>query len=225
MGLANKIIYRYCNNMFFSFQDTYLRYNKKGIFSGTPIRKNIFNGNKNLVKNKLHINNNKPVILVVGGSTGAKQINDFIYKHRKQLTLNYNIIHITGKGKNNYKEEKNYFPIEFASDIENYLDYADIIISRAGSNAIFEFLALKKNMLLIPLPKDQSRGDQILNAEYFYKNKFAEVIEQENLTIDLLEEKLNKLKNQKFKYKQSMDRYDLKNGTNIILKKIVNHLK
>lgn len=225
MGLANKLIYRYCENMFFSFQDTYLKYYKKGIFSGTPIRKDIFNGNKNIIKNKLLIYNNKPTILIVGGSTGAKTINDFIYKNKNHLTKQYNIIHITGKGKNNYKPAPNYHPLDFVDDIENYLDMADIIISRAGSNAIFEFLALKKNMILIPLPKDQSRGDQILNAEYFCKNKFAEVIEQENLSIEKLEEKLNKVRKQKFKYTQSMDKYDLKNGTNIILKELNKYLK
>lgn len=227
MGLANKIIYRYSDIMFFSFSDTSLKYPKKGIFSGTPIRKNIFNGNKYKAKNSLNINNNLKNILIIGGSTGAKSLNDFIFNNIDTLTKSYNVIHITGKNKNNYTDKKinNYFPIEYVSDIENYLSLADIIISRAGSNAIFEFLALKKPMILIPLPLDQSRGDQILNADYFSKNGLAEVIYQEKLNYKTLEEKLNYINNNKNKIIKNLNNYKLDNGTNIILKEIKNKLK
>jgi len=227
MGLANKLIYKFSKNMFFSFEDTCLRYPEKGIFSGTPIRKNIFNGNKFKAKEKLKIINNKANLLIVGGSTGAKSINDFIYKNHKELCKKYNVIHITGKDKNNYGTNytTNYYPIDYVHDIENYLSLADIVISRAGSNAIFEFLALKKPMILIPLPKDQSRGDQILNAEYFNKKGFAEVISQENLNLTTLQEKLSFIENNKNFIYKNVNNYNFNNGTKLILDEISNYIK
>jgi len=213
--------------MFFSFYDTALKFRKKGVFSGTPIRDNIFKGNKSIVKERLHITNSKPTILIIGGSTGATAINRFIVNNLNELTKNYNIIHITGKDKSiniNHKN-LNYYQFEYVDDIQNYLSVADIIISRAGSNAIFEFLALKKLMLLIPLPKEESRGDQILNAEYFYCNNLAEVLEQKNLNIENLNNKLKSIIANKNKILKSINDYNLTNGTNIILKEINKHIE
>ena len=225
MGLANKIIYRYVDTMFFSFRDTALKY-KKGIFSGTPIRKEIFNGNKSRLKNQLNIKNNLSNLIIVGGSTGASAINDFILHNLKELTLKYNVIHITGKSKINKNiEYENYYPIEYVDNMGDYLTLADYIISRAGSNAIYEMLALKKSMLLIPLPKDQSRGDQIVNANYFEKEGFAEVIQQEQLSLELLEFKLKKLANNREKYLQKINKLKEINGTKVILNKIRKYLK
>lgn len=233
MGLANKIIYHYADKMFFSFSDTAKKY-KKGEFSGTAIRKNIYNGNKLTAKQRLKINNNKPCILVIGGSTGAKAINEFIYNNLDELNKKFNIIHITGKNKlqNNIHNEKcpdwtykhyDYFPIEYADNIEDYLALADYIISRAGSNAIFEFVALKKPMILIPLPLNESRGDQILNAKYFRDNGLAEVIEQKELNIDLLNLKLDHLIKNKNSYFKKMSAFNNINGTNIILNEILKY--
>ena len=233
MGLANKIIYKYTDKMFFSFKNVSKKY-KKGEFSGSIIRKNIFNGNKEKAKQQLNITNNKKCILVIGGSTGAKSINNFILNNLESLTKEYNIIHITGKNKNTNNQHcekcpewriKNYtyYPVEYVEDIENYITLADYIISRAGSNAIFEFLALKKQMILIPLPKDQSRGDQILNANYFYENGLAEVIPQNKLTIQLLNEKINLLKKNKNTYHKNMINFNSKNGTDIIINEILKY--
>jgi len=143
------------------------------------------------------------------------------------LCKKYNVIHITGKDKNNYGTNytTNYYPIDYVHDIENYLSLADIVISRAGSNAIFEFLALKKPMILIPLPKDQSRGDQILNAEYFNKKGFAEVISQENLNLTTLQEKLSFIENNKNFIYKNVNNYNFNNGTKLILDEISNYIK
>ena len=225
MGLANKIIYHYADKMFFSFKDTPEKY-RKGIYSGTPIRKEVFNGNKNKIKNLLQINNTLPCVLVVGGSTGATAINDFILNHIKELTDKYNIIHITGKSKINKSiNNKNYYPIEYAENMGDYLSLADFIISRAGSNAIYEMLALKKLMLLVPLPKDQSRGDQLLNARYFEKKGYAEVIYQDQLSLKLLEFKLKKLENNEKNYLTELSKIKELNGTKIVLSEIKKYIK
>lgn len=221
MGLANKIIYKKAKTMFFSFEDACKKY-KKGVLSGPPIRQQIFNGNKIKAKSNLYINNNLPCILVVGGSLGAKAINDIIYNCLPELTKIFNIIHITGK---NYKkiEYKNYYQIEYAKDIEDYLSLSDIVISRAGSNAIFEFLALKKPMLLIPLPKANSRGDQILNAKYFQKNNWANVIFQENINKDLLINTINQMYTNLNKIRNNLQAINITNGTERILTEILKY--
>lgn len=217
MGLANKIILHYCDKMFCSFLDTANK-NKKCFYSGSPIRKKIFSGNAKILKNKLNIKNNKKNLLVIGGSTGASAINEFICNNLKVLTKNYNIIHITGKNKGNNISADGYYSVEYVHDIENYLALSDIIVSRAGSNAIFEFLALGKPTLLIPLPKEQSRGDQILNAEYFKKNNYASVIQQDELNIDNFLNTLTTLPHPNKSDKQSI------NGINTILKEIKKYL-
>ncbi len=186
MGLANKLIYPRCKTMFFSFKSTATKYNKKGVYSGTPIRQEIFNGNKTKLLNGLKINNGFKNILVVGGSTGAKAINDVVVENLDELTKKYNIFHITGKNKGKKISHKNYYQFDYVNNMGDFLSASDLIISRAGSNAIFEFLALKKKMILIPLPLDQSRGDQILNAKHFEQNNWAKVILQENLNKDTL---------------------------------------
>lgn len=237
MGLANKIIYHYTNKMFFSFSDTAHKYYKKGEFSGTAIRNSVFQGNKLKLKKELGIINSKPNILIVGGSTGAKAINDFIFTNIEILTKNYNVIHITGKQhspNNSSKETCNpyfqnkidgYHPIEYVDNMGDYLALADYIISRAGSNAIFEFLALKKLMLLIPLPKEESRGDQLLNAKYFEEQGFAEVLQQKDLTITNLNKKLDSLKANKSKIFNTMSKSNKQNGTKIIVSELLSYLK
>lgn len=191
MGLANKLIYPKCKKMFFSFRETALKY-KKGIYSGTPIRKEILCGNAKQLKEKLGIFNNRKVVLVVGGSSGATAINEFITKNINELTKKYNIIHISGKGKANNVKCANYYPIEYADNMGDYIALSDIVVSRAGSNAIFEFLACEKPMILIPLPTSESRGDQILNARYFENNGWAKVIQQDDLDIKKMMQLLSK---------------------------------
>lgn len=193
IGLANKIIAKKSRYLCCSFKDTAQKYGKNAIFTGSPIRKKILTGDKNKILSKLKIANNKPTILIVGGSLGAQTINKIIIDNIYRLTEKYNIIHIVGKKNKQNINCSNYFQIDFADDIENYFSASDLVITRAGSNTIFELLALKKPMILIPLPKTKhSRGDQVDNANYFKSNKFSSIIYQEDLTIDLLEKEIVK---------------------------------
>ncbi len=223
MGLANKIIYKKAKTMFFSFEDTCKKYSK-GQVSGSPIRDEIFNGNKCYAKQSLHILNNLPCILVVGGSLGSKIINETVYKCLPELCQNYNVVHITGKNKEKIKQ-KNYYQLEYANNIQDYLALCDYVISRSGSNAIFEFLALCKPTLLIPLSKKASRGDQILNANYFKQKGFAEVLFEENLTPNSLLSSLNNLINNKDKLIKNMNSAKLKNGKDVILSQLIEYSK
>ncbi len=221
IGLANKIVLRKCNKMCFSFERLALKYKKKGVYSGSPIRPAILKGNKEKVIKDLALSPYKQTILIMGGSLGAKAINNIIFDNINELTKKYNVIHIVGKNNVNKKTNaKNYKQLEFVNDIENYLACADLIISRSGSNSIFEFLELKKPMILIPLPLDCSRGDQIINAQIFEKNGFASVLEQNTINKNILFECIeNTLKN-KQKFINNMKKANTPNGNKIIIEEI-----
>lgn len=200
LGLANRLIYKKSKIMFTTFKET-ANGREKCAPAGAIVRGDIFKGDKNKVINKYNLNSNKPTILVVGGSLGAKAINDCIKNCAQTLTKNYNLIHLTGKGKLNNVKISNYFQIEYTNNIEDFFAVADIVITRAGSGTIFELLALNKKMLLIPLSKKASRGDQILNAQNFEQNGFAKCLLEENLNVNTLLNEIDNLK--KFNPKQS----------------------
>lgn len=220
MGLANKIIYRYCNKMCTTFEKTALNKNKC-VYTGSPIRDSLFLG-----KTLYLFNNKKPTILFTGGSTGALALNKIIYSSLPDILKKYNVIHIVGKGKTNHNiNYENYLQYEFVDNIQDIFKCCDIVVSRAGSNAIYELLALKKPMILIPLPKQQSRGDQIENAKYFKDQKFASVVFQEDISKNTLLTEIDNLYKNKDIYIENMEKVKFKNGNEEILKIIKKYTK
>ncbi len=197
-GLANKIILHHCNIMCTTFAQTCS--NNKCVHTGQPIRKKIFEGKK------LHFNFDPtlPTVLVLGGSLGAKFLNEIIFENLDNLTKKYNILHICGK--NNFKkiEHKNYHIAPYVENIEDYYASADIVISRAGSGVINELLALEKPMLLIPLSKECSRGDQIENAKLFKKLGYCDMLEEKECNYVKIIEILEKLQKNAEKIKKNM---------------------
>ena len=153
---------------------------------------------------------NKPVILVMGGSLGARKINEMVRENLTELLTQFQIVHICGKGQiNEQYKMQGYKQFEYINEeISDIFAITDFVISRAGSNSIYEFLALQKPMLLIPLSKLASRGDQIANASSFEKAGYSYVLQEEELSvesfkkaiIDLVENKdffINNMKNSK----------------------------
>ena len=131
----------------------------------------------------------KPVILVIGGSLGSVVVNNAVRSALPELLKNFQIIHLCGKGKmdESLADTKGYCQFEYIRDeLRDIFALADIVISRAGANAICELLALRKPNLLIPLSAKASRGDQILNARSFERQGFSMVIEEEDLTEETL---------------------------------------
>ncbi|MGE6298156.1 glycosyltransferase, partial [Guptibacillus hwajinpoensis] len=126
----------------------------------------------------------KPVMLIMGGSLGAKRINEAVRNQLDKLLQTFDILHLTGKGQvDENLQMQGYKQFEYVTDeLPHLLAMSDLIVSRAGSNSIFEFLALKKPMLLIPLSRAASRGDQILNAQSFQKSGYANVLLEEDLS-------------------------------------------
>ena len=225
IGLANKLIYSCCDTFCTSFEKT-AKSLSKGIYTGSPIRKELLNGNKDNGYNITKVSKTKSTILVMGGSTGALKLNKALYETLPKLLKTYNVIHIVGKDKgDSSKVFKNYCQIEFCHNIEDIFAISDIIISRAGSNAIFEFLALKKAMILIPLPKQASRGDQIDNAKYFEEKGYSKTILQENLNPNLLLETIEDLQKNKQIFLNNMKNNTIHlNGAENIYHEILNLL-
>lgn len=184
-GLANKLSSPFCSKLCVTFRES-LRYIKddKGVLTGTPIRKEILNGSSRQGKEICGFKDNKEILLVIGGSLGAKSINDEVRKNIEKLLENFNIIHICGKGNldQNLNGLKGYVQYEYVKDeLPHLLKAANYVISRAGANVIFELLALNKPTLLIPLSKKISRGDQILNAKSFEKEGFSLVLDEDEM--------------------------------------------
>ena len=222
MGLANKIILKYCNVMITSFSKTSTK-NKKCIFIGSPIRQEMFDGNKQKAKEICKFEKVKPTVLVFGGSLGAKALNDIVAQSILKLSNNYNIIHITGKNNKTNIINKSYYQVEFTSDIQDFFALSDIVVSRGGANSLFELLAIKKPMIIIPLPKGNSRGDQVENAKYFEKNGWAKVILQEDLTKSKFVSTIENLDTKKLKTNMQNSPYD--NANKKIVTQILRYAK
>jgi UDP-N-acetylglucosamine--N-acetylmuramyl-(pentapeptide) pyrophosphoryl-undecaprenol N-acetylglucosamine transferase len=225
-GLANKLAAPFCNKLCVTFPES-LKYIKdnKGVYTGTPIRKELFEGSAIKGKKLCGFIDNKPVLFVIGGSLGSKVINETIRKSLNELLGKYNIIHICGKGNldSACKDIKGYSQFEYVSEeLTDLMNAADYIISRAGANVIFEILALKKPNILIPLSAKVSRGDQVLNAKSFKKNGYSIVIEDEELTKEKLLEQLEVLKNDRNKYISNMRASQGKDGVSNIISVIMN---
>lgn len=185
-GLANKIALPFASHVFTIFQDT-LNYlpAEKATCTGSIVREELWSGNARRGKERCGFVDDKKVMLIMGGSLGSAVLNDSLRSNLPQLLNSYNIIHLCGKG--NVDESlngmKGYKQFDYVTnELPDLLHAADFVVSRAGSNSIFEFLALKKPMLLIPLSAAKSRGDQILNANLFEKQGFAHVLEEEMLS-------------------------------------------
>ncbi len=222
-GLANKIIYRYCDCMCTSFKQTADGKNKC-VFTGSPIRQELFCGNKQTGYNVTQLKSDKPTIMFVGGSTGAKKLNEIVYQALPTLTKKYNVIHLVGKNKlDKTKNYPNYCQIEYCHNIQDLFAISDCVVSRAGSNAIFELAVLKKPMLLIPLPKGASRGDQIQNAELFAKLGYAHTLSQEGLTYVKLLENIEKLFKDKNNLVFNLNKADFGNASQKIYQNIVKY--
>lgn len=189
-GLANKLAIPNAAKVCCNFPET-LKYlpEDKAVLTGSPIRKELLSGNKEKARKLCNFTDEKPVLFVVGGSSGSKFINDTIHGLLPELLKTYQVIHMCGKG--NIEESLNrtagYKQFEYiGSDLNDIFSLADIVISRAGANSICELLALHKPNILIPLSANASRGDQILNAQSFEKQGFSVVIEEEIITPDKL---------------------------------------
>ncbi|WP_042149310.1 undecaprenyldiphospho-muramoylpentapeptide beta-N-acetylglucosaminyltransferase [Paucisalibacillus sp. EB02] len=195
-GLANKLAIPFSNKVLATFPETmeYLPDNKAE-YVGAVIREELFQGDKGKGLALCGFQNRKPVLLIMGGSGGSQKINETVRGSLDEILNQFQVIHICGSGKiDNTIQREGYIQFEYVNDeLKDIFAATDFVLSRAGSNAIFEFLALHIPMLLIPLSIEASRGDQIINAKSFREKNYARVLEEEELTKEKLVKELDKL--------------------------------
>jgi len=188
-GLANKITAPFAKALCCTFPEAAAAAGKKGRVTGTPLRASLFDGSREAGVRLFGLTDSRPVLMVIGGSSGAQAINKALRGALGPLTECFQVLHLCGKGNLDPEMEgtRRYHQYEYLDDeLRHAYACADVLISRAGSNTLCEILALHKPALLIPYPREASRGDQILNARSFEQRGLARVLMQEDMTPDTL---------------------------------------
>ena len=220
-GLANKLCIPSATKICCNFPEA-MEHLPKGnaVLTGSPIRQELFNGNPLDAIQFTGLQANKPTILVIGGSTGSVKVNEAVRECLDELLKTYQVIHLCGKGKLDiaYEHRDGYVQYEYIKkELSSLLALADIVISRAGANAICELQALAKPNLLIPLGANASRGDQILNAESFKKQGFSYVLPEEELTKETLLNAVDQVYTHRAEYQAAMKNSQMTNSIDLIV--------
>ena len=196
-GLANKLCLSSAAKICCNFPETVNSLPKdKAVLTGTPIREELLSGDKEAGRKFCGFDNSRPVLMVIGGSLGAASVNENIRRILPELLKEFQVIHLCGKGKTDesLNGTPGYVQYEYIKEqLPDLFALSDIVISRAGANAICEISALNKPNLLIPLSANASRGDQILNARSFERQGFSMVLEEEEITEQTLLETIRNL--------------------------------
>ncbi|MDD6551139.1 MAG: undecaprenyldiphospho-muramoylpentapeptide beta-N-acetylglucosaminyltransferase [Lachnospiraceae bacterium] len=224
-GLANRIAMRGAVKICCNFPET-LKYlpEGKGVLTGSPIRQQLLHGDRQKALEFTGLTGDKPILLIIGGSLGSVFINNAVRGAIDDLLQRFEIIHLCGKGNLDHSLDgkTGYVQYEYISkELPDLFAAADLVISRAGANAICELLALHKPNILIPLSRNASRGDQILNANSFKKQGFSYVIEEEEVNEKTLSEAIHYVADHKDEYKKAM----ADSGQMDSITKIVNLIK
>ncbi|MDR0425767.1 MAG: UDP-N-acetylglucosamine--N-acetylmuramyl-(pentapeptide) pyrophosphoryl-undecaprenol N-acetylglucosamine transferase [Clostridiales bacterium] len=192
LGLANRLAYGRCDKLLTSFLLDPMP--AKAVHTGAPLRRELYFGRKDAVQKEFPFRDEKPLLLVTGGSQGAVSVNRAVYGALDDLLKKFNVIHLVGKKNIDGKTRPGYYQLGFTDRMADLLAAADFVVSRGGANTLFELVALKKPALVIPLGRAQSRGDQIHNAEYFRRRNCVNVLMSESLTPTALSNALDTLK-------------------------------
>lgn len=207
-GLANKLAMPSATKVCCNFPETLLYLPKeKAVLTGSPIRQELLHGNKQAAKDFCGFTGDLPILMVMGGSIGSVYINNAIRGCIDTLLTKYQIIHLCGKGNidESLKDKKGYAQFEYISEnLPDLFAAADLVVARAGANSICELLALHKPNILIPLSRNASRGDQILNANSFAKQGFSAVLEEEEVTSEKLMATIDDVMAHRSKYIDAM---------------------
>ena len=220
-GLANKLSLSAATKVCCNFPETLeLLPEGKAVLTGSPIRQELLSGDRYKAREFLGFTSDKPVILIIGGSLGAVAVNEAVRAILPELLKTYQIIHLCGRGKIDptLVNLEGYAQYEYIKEeLKDLFALTDIVVSRAGANAICELLALHKPNLLIPLPANASRGDQILNARSFERQGFSIVLEESEMTNETLLAAINRLYENREVYIETMKKSSQQNSIDTII--------
>lgn len=221
-GLANKIIARRCEKILTTFPSTAAEFDR-GVCTGSPMRKRLFNRSRAEALKKYNLPDRK-TLLILGGGHGSVKINAAVREIAAEICKNYNILHICGKGNAADIKLDGYRQVEFEPDMGLAYACADFAVSRCGSNAANELIALKIPTLFIPLENKASRGDQLKNAEYFQAAGLCRILREGDLTPQNLKVALSALSGDE-KLKKALELSNLHDGNERIIKEIFATIK
>ena len=225
-GLANRLSYSSASKICCSFRET-LQYlpSDKAVFTGSPVRASLKKGERGRGRAFTGLTDSgKPTILVTGGSLGAQHVNEAVRHALPKILPDWNVVHLCGKDKTDSDliGKKGYVQYEYISkEMADLFAMADLIISRAGANAIFEILSLRKPNILVPLPTAGSRGDQLLNANSFKKAGYSYVVQDEDLSDDTLMTAINSVRENSIDYIEAMENAEENSAVSTIVSLIV----
>jgi UDP-N-acetylglucosamine--N-acetylmuramyl-(pentapeptide) pyrophosphoryl-undecaprenol N-acetylglucosamine transferase len=223
-GLANKLNAPFTSVICTTFPETASAI-KRGVFTGTPLRKEIFSGDRSRGLGMFGFDGKKPVLLMTGGSQGAAAVNNALRGALDAVQNTFDVLHLCGKGKLDaeLKHRPGYRQVEFLADaMPHAFACADMVLSRAGANSLCELLALRKPHLLVPYPKGKtSRGDQVDNALSFERRGFSRVLWQEDLTSERLAKELEQTWRDRQYFIDRMKKEPSADGTQAVLREIV----
>lgn len=220
-GLANKLSIPSAAKVCCNFPETLKSLPEgKAVVTGCPIREELLSGSRLKGLELTGFQPSKPVLMIIGGSLGSVAVNTAVRRILPELLKDFQVVHLCGK-KNldqSLVGTEGYVQYEYVSeDLKDLFALADVVISRAGANAICELLALRKPNLLIPLSAAASRGDQLLNAESFRKQGFSDVLQEEEITDEVLLERIHELYENREQYKAAMEKSNLGNAVETIV--------
>ena len=222
-GLANRLCKPFARRFATTFPECAKALGPKAEMTGTPLRPELFHGSREKGLALLGFTAEKPVLLMMGGSSGAQSVNACLREALPRLLPHFQVAHICGRGNLDPALEgtPGYAQLEFLDDeLKDVLACTDLVLSRAGANALCEFQALGRPMLLIPYPKGASRGDQILNARSLEKRGLCRVLMQEDMTPDSLTAAIEKTWEDRDQLTEALRNAPPADGTNRVLEMI-----
>lgn len=219
-GLCTKMIAKHCKFVLTSFPETAKLF-ANGKCVGSPMRKELFRGERSRAKRKYSLTEDKPVLLALGGGSGSRAINDALRANLEILLKNWQILHLCGKGNRMENAPSGYVQREYEGDMGSAYASCDAVLCRAGSNTVFETIALKKPALFVPLERS-SRGDQLQNALYFERRGLCKILRESELL--KLPEALELLKNDEV-LRFALSACEIKSGTPAIVEQIKSILR
>lgn len=204
MGLANKIAYKFATTMYTTFEQSAGLSKTRHVGAITKVGSPASYNKEELDAITKQFDPTKQTVLFIGGSAGAKVFNTFVTEYRHQLTEAFNVINISGDSSLNTLE-KGLYRVDYVTDLyQPLMDLADVVITRGGSNTIFELLAMAKLHLIVPLGKEASRGDQLENAAYFEQKGYARQLLEPDMTLESVKSEIAQLLANEKDYHEAM---------------------
>ena len=226
-GLANRLVLPFVRCLCTSFAAT--KVSGRGVrlvHTGSPIRPELLMGEASKGREKLQLSVDQKLLVVTGGSLGADHLNQVVREALPELTQDYFVFHVCGTGKTQTGAAENYQQAEYVGEgWGDILAAADVVISRAGANALFELLALGKLNVLVPLSAKASRGDQIENAAFAKEHGYSVVLGEDDLSAQGLVAALAEIGSNEASFKSALAQFKNPDAVQLIVAEIQTYLR